>query len=55
MKNMLLVSAFSMMGGAAIATYALTNTNTKKKADRLLNSAMDEAETAIHTMKKKMK
>lgn len=54
-KNMLFVSALSMMGGAALATYTLTNTNTKKKADKLLNTAMDGAEESIQKMKKKMK
>lgn len=54
-KNMLFLSALSMMGGAALATYTLTNTNTKKKADKLLNTAMDEAEESIQKMKKKMK
>lgn len=55
MKNMLFVSAVSMIGGAAFATYALTNTNTKRKADKLLNTAMSGAETTIQNMKKKMK
>lgn len=54
-KNMLLVSALSMVGGAAVATYALTNTSTKKRADKLLNTAMDGAEESIQKMKKKMK
>jgi len=54
-KNMLFVSALSMMGGAALATYTLTNTNTKKKADHLLNTAMDSAEDSLQKMKKKMK
>lgn len=52
---MLFVSALSMMGGAALATYTLTNTSTKKKADRLLNTAMDGAEESLQKMKKKMK
>ncbi len=52
---MLFVSALSMMGGAALATYTLTNTNTKKKADQLLNTAMDSAEDSLQKMKKKMK
>ena len=34
-KNMLFVSALSMMGGAALATYTLTNTNTKKKSRQI--------------------
>ncbi len=54
LKNMLFVSTLSMVGGAAFATYALTNTNTKKKADKLLNTAMDSAEESIQNMKKKM-
>ena len=54
-KNMLFVSALSMMSGAALATYTLTNTNTKKKADHLLNTAMDGAEESLQKMKKKMR
>lgn len=54
-KNMLFVSALSMIGGAAVATYTLTNTNTKKKADQLLNNAMDTAEDSIQKLKKNMK
>ena len=54
-KNMLFVSALSMMGGAALATYTLTNTNTKQKADRLLNTAMDGTKESLQKMKKKMK
>ena len=54
-KNMLMISAVSMIGGAALATYTLTNTNTKKKADELLNTAMDGAEESIQKMKKKRK
>lgn len=52
---MLICSALSMMGGAALATYTLTNTATKRKADKLLNTAMDGAEESLQKMKKKMK
>ncbi len=53
-KNMLMISALSMLSGASITAVLLSNTSTKRKADELLNTAMDNAQMKMQKMKKKM-
>ena len=55
MKNMLIGLGIGMAGGITLATYALTNPKTKQDADKMLNTALDSATTAMDTMKRKMK
>lgn len=43
MKKMMLASCIGMACGAGMVAYLLTNKNTKKNADALLNTMMDEA------------
>lgn len=47
MKKMMIASTVGMACGAGIAAYLLTNKNTKKKANKLLNTVMDEADQMI--------
>ena len=55
MKNMMVGLGLGMAGGMGIAAYCLSNPNTKKNANRMLNKAMDNASTALDDMKSKMK
>lgn len=55
MKNMLVGLGLGMAGGMGIAAYCLTNPNTKKNANKMLNKAMDNANLALDDMKHKMK
>ncbi len=48
-KAMSLMVTASIMG-AGIATYCLMNKDTKKNADKLLNSAMDCADKTLKNM-----
>ena len=43
MKKMMIASSIGMACGAGMVAYLLTNKNTKKNADKLLNTMMDEA------------
>ena len=52
---MLIGLGIGMAGGITLATYALTNPKTKQNADKMLNTALDSATTAMDTMKRKMK
>ena len=54
MKNMLIGLGVGMAGGITLATYALTNPKTKQNADKMLNTAMDNATTAMNSMKRKL-
>lgn len=47
MKKMMVATTVGMACGAGLATYLLTNKNTKKNADKLLNTMMDEANHMI--------
>lgn len=49
MKKMMVATTVGMACGAGMVAYLLTNKNTKKSADKLLNTAMDEA---THMIKK---
>lgn len=55
MKNMMVGLGLGMAGGMGIAAYCLSNPNTKKNANKMLNKAMDNASTALDDMKSKMK
>ena len=43
MKKMMIASSIGMACGAGMVAYLLTNKSTKKNADKLLNTMMDEA------------
>ena len=43
MKKMMLATTIGLACGAGLAAYVLTNKNTKKNADKLLNTMMDNA------------
>ena len=52
MKKMVCcVTSVALAGMAGLAAYALMNKDTKKKADELLNTVMDDATTAMKKMK----
>ena len=42
MKKMMLATGIGMACGAGMVAYLLTNKNTKKNADKLLNTMMEE-------------
>ena len=43
MKKTLGVIGLTMLGTAGLTTYVLMNKNTKRNADKLINSMLDEA------------
>lgn len=49
MKKMMIASSIGMACGAGIVAYLLTNKSTKKNADKLLNTMMDEATEKMQT------
>ena len=51
MKKLMVGSVIAMAAGAGIMTYALNNKNTKKKASKLVNNAMDMANNKLNTLK----
>lgn len=51
MKKMLVSASVGMACGAGLAAYLLTNKSTKRKADKLLNNMMTEANQMIDKMK----
>lgn len=51
MKKALMSAGIGMACGAGLAAYLLTNTKTKRNADKLLNNMLDEANQAIENMK----
>ena len=52
MKKMVCcVTSVMVAGMAGLAAYALMNKDTKKKADELLNTMMDDATMAMKKMK----
>ena len=48
---MMVGSILAVAAGAGMMAYALNNKNTKKKATKLVNNAMDMANNKINTMK----
>ncbi len=46
LMNKMMAGAF-LMGAAGMTTYVLMNKSTKKKADKLINSMIDEANSMI--------
>lgn len=48
MKKMMVASSLGLACGAGMVAYLLANKKTKKNADRLLNTMMDEATEKIH-------
>lgn len=51
MKKALVSAGVGMACGAGLAAYLLTNKSTKRKADKLLNNMMDEANHMMNNMK----
>lgn len=51
MKKVMVGSVLAMAAGAGMMAYALNNKSTKKKATKLVNSAMDTASNKISAMK----
>ncbi len=50
MKKMMLATGIGMACGAGMVAYLLTNKNTKKNADKLLNTMMEEANDKMKNM-----
>lgn len=53
MKKMMVGSILAMAAGAGMMAYALNNKNTKRKATKLVNNAMDVANNKISSMKQR--
>ena len=51
MKKMMVGSLLAVAVGAGMMAYALNNKNTKRKASKLVNNAMDMANNKINAMK----
>ena len=51
MKKLMAGSILAMAAGAGMMAYALNHKDTKKKATKLVNNAMDMANNKINTMK----
>lgn len=51
MKKMMVGSMLALGVGAGMMAYCLTNKDTKKKAKKLVNNAMDMANNKINAMK----
>ena len=51
MKKIVVGSVIAMAAGAGMMAYALNNKNTKRKATKLVNSAMNMANDKINSMK----
>lgn len=47
MKKMMMATGIGLACGAGLAAYVLTNKNTKKNADKLLNTMMDTANSKL--------
>ncbi len=47
MKKMMMATTIGLACGAGLTAYLLTNKNTKKNADKLLNTMMDNANTML--------
>ena len=52
MKKIVVGSVIAMAVGAGMMAYALNNKNTKRKATKLVNNAMNMANDKINSMKK---
>ena len=51
MKKMMVGSLLAVAAGAGMMAYALNNKNTKRKATKLVNNAMNMANDKINSMK----
>lgn len=51
MKKIVVGSVIAMAAGAGMMAYALNNKNTKSKATKLVNNAMNMANNKINSMK----
>lgn len=51
MKKMMVGSVIAMAAGAGMMAYALNNKNTKTKATKLVNNAMDMANNKLNSLK----
>ena len=47
MKKTMGIVGLTMLGTAGLTAYVLTNKNTKAKADRLINTMLDEANCMV--------
>ena len=53
MKKLMAGSILAMAAGAGMMAYALNHKDTKKKATKLVNNAMDMANNKINAMKQR--
>lgn len=51
MKKTMGLVGLTMLGTAGLTTYILMNRNTKKNADKLINSMLDEANNMVKDIK----
>ena len=50
MKKTMGIVGLTMLGAASLTAYVLVNKNTKKNADKLINSMLDEANNMVKDM-----
>ncbi len=55
MKNMLTGVVIGMTAGMGVTAYCLSNPSTEKKANKMLNKAMDNANMMMDDVKRKMR
>ena len=51
MKKMMGIIGLTMITTAGLTTYVIMNKNTKKNADKLINSMLDEANNMVKNIK----
>ena len=51
MKKTMGIIGLTMLTTAGLTTYIIMNKNTKKNADKLINSVLDEANSMVKNMK----
>ena len=51
MKKTMGIVGLTMLGTACLTAYVLMNKNTKKNADKLINSMLDEANSMVKDIK----
>lgn len=51
MKKMAGAIGLTLLGTAGLTAYVLMNKNTKHKADKLINSMLDEANNMVNDMR----
>ncbi len=55
MKNMMIGLGIGMSAGMGIAAYCFSNPGTEKKANKMLNKAMENANMMMDDVKNKLK